>query len=138
MCVPQCVLWRAEFWGKGGADLRPALHCAGMWTSAAVRTFVTQYAAGNRPERVRRYHVKFVGMVLPGDKLETKLQHVAMKNGRLVIKVQTSNASTGELVLDGMAEVVQNQLAYMFTGQGSQTQGMGMDLYEMSPAARQV
>eukprot|EP00667_Euglena_gracilis_P000009 EG_transcript_9 len=109
----------------------------GMWTSAAVRTFVVQYAAGNQPGRVRRYQVSFTGMVLPGDKLDTTLQHVAMRNGRAVIRVTTSNGS-GAVVLEGTAEVEQNPTAYMFTGQGSQMPRMGMDLYETSAAARAV
>jgi hypothetical protein len=34
----------------------------------------------------------------------------------------------GEKVLEGTAEVAQPTIVYAFTGQGSQEQGMGMDL----------
>jgi len=36
-------------------------------------------------------------------------------------------------VLEGAAEVAQPTTVYTFTGQGSQEQGMGMDLYNSSP-----
>jgi acyl transferase domain-containing protein len=42
---------------------------------------------------------------------------------------------TGKLSLEGTAEVAQPTTVYAFTGQGSQEQGMGMDLYNPSPAA---
>ena len=38
----------------------------------------------------------------------------------------------------GSAEVSQPSTVYVFTGQGSQEPGMGMDLYNSSPAARAV
>lgn len=83
------------------------------------------------------YDVAFVGMVLPQDELKVKLKHVAMRDGNMVVKVETFN-SQGEKVLEGTAEVAQPTTVYVFTGQGSQEPGMGMDLYNNSPAARSV
>ncbi|KAJ1554524.1 3-oxoacyl-[acyl-carrier-protein] synthase, partial [Nowakowskiella sp. JEL0078] len=109
----------------------------GMWTSASSRKFVEIFAANNQPQRVKAYQAQFMGMVFPGDQLETKLFHIGMINGRKLIKIETTNQN-GDKVLVGSAEVEQPTTAYVFTGQGSQEVGMGMDLYESSPIAREV
>jgi acyl transferase domain-containing protein len=55
----------------------------------------------------------------------------------MVVKVETMN-QCGRKVLEGTAEVAQATTVYLFTGQGSQEAGVGMDLYSSSPAARAV
>lgn len=110
----------------------------GMYSSAAVRSLVETWAAENNIGRVRSYHVSLVGMVLPNDDLEVKLEHVGMVSGRKIIKIETSNKETGDKVLLAEAEVEQPVSSYVFTGQGSQEQGMGMDLYGSSPIAKEV
>jgi len=76
-------------------------------------------------------------MVLPGDELKVNIRHVGMRDGNIVVKIETIN-DRGEKVLEGSAEVAQSTTVYVFTGQGSQEAGMGMDLYNSSPAARAV
>jgi fatty acid synthase subunit alpha len=111
----------------------------GMFTSAAARRYVEQVAAENRPERVVSYKVNFVGMVLPNSTLHVILKHIGQtRGGNKLIEVSTIDAATGDKVLAGTAEVAQASTAYVFTGQGSQEQGMGMDLYASSEVARRV
>ncbi|ANB12603.1 tetrafunctional fatty acid synthase subunit FAS1 [Sugiyamaella lignohabitans] len=110
----------------------------GMYSSAAVRSLVETWAAANNVSRVRAFNCSFVGMVLPNDDIETKLEHIGMINGRKIIKVESFKRETNEPVLVGEAEVEQPISSYVFTGQGSQEQGMGMDLYESSEVARKV
>lgn len=119
------------------ANLKGAI-THGMYSSAAVRSLVETWAADNIVARVRSFTCSFVGMVLPNDSVEVKLVHVGMVAGCKTIKVEARNKDSDEVIITGEAEVEQPVSSYVFTGQGSQEQGMGMDLYDSSEVARNV
>lgn len=119
------------------ADL-PGTITHGMYSSASVRSLVEMYAADAVAPRVVAYKANFTGMILPNDALVTKLEHVGMINGRKIVKIEAKKLETDEVVLLGEAEIEQPVSTFVFTGQGSQEQGMGMDLYNSSDIAKQV
>jgi fatty acid synthase subunit beta len=110
----------------------------GMYTSAAVRSLVEQSAAGGDTHRFRRWSCSFVGMVLPGDQLDVQVNQIGLIGGRLLLDVTAINSRTQDPVLRAEAEVDQAPTIYVFTGQGSQSIGMGMESYKSSPAAKKV
>jgi len=75
-------------------------------------------------------------MVIPDDDPEVKLRHIACATATLWLASRRPTAEAR--MFSGSAEVAQPTTVYVFTGQGSQEPGMGMDLYNSSPAARAV
>lgn len=110
----------------------------GMWISAVVRKLVEQAAGCNERVRMRSYKITFLSMLLPGQTVKVTVDHVAMKQGLRVLSFEACNIVTGEKVVGGEAVVDQAETAYLFTGQGSQKVGMGMDLYASCDVARRV
>ncbi|KAL4784879.1 acyl transferase domain-containing protein [Aspergillus varians] len=126
-----CPLF-ARFAGRD----QPVLH--GMHLSATVRRILEWQIGDTHRARFQSWTASFDGIVRTGDRLRMEVQHRAMEEGLMVVYAKVLNENTGAQVMHAEASLDQAQTAYVFTGQGTQEQGMGMALYAAHKAAQTV
>ncbi|MDZ4264424.1 MAG: DUF1729 domain-containing protein, partial [Mycobacterium sp.] len=113
----------------------PIVH--GMWLSAAAQHAVTATdGRATPPARLVGWTSRFLGMVLPGDEIEFRVDRVGIDRGAEIIEV--SAKVNNELVMAATAQLAAPKTVYAFPGQGIQSKGMGMDVRARSKAARKV
>ena len=89
-----------------------------------------------QPERLRQWTVDFVAPVLPGQEVTFTVRRTGVRDGARILTVEAATAD-GVVAL-GTAVVAPPRTMYVFPGQGIQSQGMGMDGYARSAAARGI
>ncbi|HEV7422563.1 MAG TPA: fatty acid synthase subunit beta domain-containing protein, partial [Mycobacterium sp.] len=126
----------------------PIVH--GMWLSAAAQHVVTATdGRATPPARLVGWTSRFLGMVLPGDDIDFRVDRVGIDRGAEIIEVTAkvrragSEATRGsgpgtDLVMSATAQLAAPKTVYAFPGQGIQHKGMGMEVRSRSKAGRKV
>jgi fatty acid synthase len=113
----------------------PIVH--GMWLSAAAQHAATATDGQARPPaRLIGWTARFLGMVLPGDEVDFRVDRVGIDQGAEVLEVSARIGS--DLVMSATARLAAPKTVYAFPGQGIQHKGMGMEVRARSKAARKV
>ncbi len=113
----------------------PIVH--GMWLSAAAQHVVTATdGRATPPARLVGWTSRFLGMVLPGDEIEFRVDRVGIDRGAEIVEVTAKVG--GDLVMAASAQLAAPKTVYAFPGQGIQHKGMGMEVRARSKAARKV
>jgi fatty acid synthase len=113
----------------------PIVH--GMWLSAAAQHVVTATdGRATPPARLVGWTSRFLGMVMPGDDIDFRVDRVGIDRGAEIIEV-TAKVGT-DLVMSATAQLAAPKTVYAFPGQGIQSKGMGMEVRARSKAARKV
>ena len=113
----------------------PIVH--GMWLSAAAQHVVT--ATDGKPvppARLLGWTARFLGMVLPGDEVDFRVDRVGVDLGAEVLEISARVGS--DLKMSATARLASPKTVYAFPGQGIQSKGMGMEVRARSKAARKV
>ncbi len=113
----------------------PIVH--GMWLSAAAQHVVAATdGKAAPPARVVGWTSRFLGMVLPGDDIDFRVDRVGIDRGAEIVEVAAR--VNNELVMSATAQLAAPKTVYAFPGQGIQHKGMGMEVRARSKAARKV
>ncbi len=113
----------------------PIVH--GMWLSAAGQHVVT--ATDGKPvppARLLGWTARFLGLVLPGDEVDFRVDRVGGDLGGEVLEISARVGS--DLKMSATARLAAPKTVYAFPGQGIQSKGMGMEVRARSKAARKI
>ncbi|MDO4911772.1 MAG: DUF1729 domain-containing protein [Corynebacterium sp.] len=115
----------------------PIVH--GMWTSAIAQLVAAAATEGQPGREIRDYHAQMLAPIALGAELDVTVvrKGVDSRAGYGEVREITVSAN-GETALIATATVRAPRTFYAFPGQGIQSQGMGMDAYASSAAARDV
>ena len=113
----------------------PIVH--GMWLSAAAQHVATATdGKPAAPAKLVGWTARFLGMVLPGDEVDFRVDRVGIDQGAEVLEISARVGS--DLKMSATARLASPKTVYAFPGQGIQYKGMGMDVRARSKAARKV
>ncbi|MUM35997.1 acyltransferase domain-containing protein, partial [Mycolicibacterium sp. CBMA 361] len=88
------------------------------------------------PARLVGWTSRFLGMVMPGDEIDFRVDRVGIDRGAEIIEVTAKVG--GNLVMSATAQLAAPKTVYAFPGQGIQHKGMGMEVRARSKAARKI
>ena len=113
----------------------PIVH--GMWLSAAAQHVATATdGKPAAPAKLVGWTARFLGMVLPGDEVEFRVDRVGIDRGAEVLEISARVGS--DLKMSATARLAAPKTVYAFPGQGIQSKGMGMEVRGRSKAARKI
>ncbi|MCQ9177465.1 hypothetical protein JY505_12135, partial [Corynebacterium amycolatum] len=106
----------------------PLVH--GMWLSATAQHLAARHG------QVVGWTYSMYGMVQLHDVIDIVVERVGRKGIHVALEVTCRIG--GEVVSRGQALLAQPRTAYVYPGQGIQTEGMGKGDRDASPAAREI
>ena len=117
----------------------PSVIVHGMWLSAMAEHAAVAASDAGVGNRVSEFTATMLSPVLPGQKVSFSVERRGFDNRPGAGEVREVLATVdGELVLTATAVIAAPTTAYVFPGQGIQSQGMGLDARTRSVAARRV